>query len=124
MTVFSRRAPVSRKTILTQQAWPLAKSPGAVVVFLVLLSATCPTSSAAREQHAVPTAAQTLLQQADAAYTAGERERAQGLYRAVLASDPDNTRAIFQLARLAPLGSAEAITLLRRYLALEPGDPW
>ena len=124
MTVFSRRVPVSRKAIPTQQAWPLAKSRGAVVGLLVLLSATCPTSSAAREQHAVPTAAQTLLQQADAAYTAGERERAQGLYRAVLASDPDNTRAVFQLARLAPRGSTEAITLLRRYVAFEPGDPW
>lgn len=78
----------------------------------------------AREQRAVPVATQTLMQQADAAYAAGERERAKRLYVAVLASDPNNTRAIFQLAQLAPKGSEEAIALLRRYLALEPGDPW
>ena len=92
-------------------------------VAVLLLFAAYPTLSTAREQTTVP-AAQTLLQQADAAYTSGERERAQRLYQVVLASDPDNTRAVFQLARLAPLGSTEAITLLRRYLALEPEDPW
>ncbi len=124
MTAFSRRAPASRKTISAQQSRPFMKSRGAVVVLLILLSGTFPAPGAAREQRAAPAAAQTLLQQADAAYAAGEREHAQRLYRAVLASDPDNTRAVFQLARLAPEGSAEAIALLRRYLAFEPGDPW
>src|SRR6266700_2801639 len=71
-----------------------------------------------------PAAAQSLLQQADAAYSAGERERAKRLYRAVLASEPDNSRAVYQLARLSPEGSAEAVALLRRYVKLEPGDPW
>jgi predicted TPR repeat methyltransferase len=71
-----------------------------------------------------PAAAQTSLQRADAAYSAGERELAQSLYRAVLASDPDNARAAFQLARLLRPGSAEAIALLRRYVKLVPEDPW
>ena len=71
-----------------------------------------------------PAAAQTLLQRADAAYSAGERETARGLYRAVLASDPDNSRAVFQLARLLPQGSAESVALLRRYVKLEPRDAW
>ena len=123
MTVFSRRAPDSPKATTTQQIRPYTKSRGAVIALLVLLSGTLPTPGVAREQRSVP-AAQTLLQQADAAYAAGEREHAQRLYRAVLVSEPDNTRAVFQLAQLAPLGSAEAITLLRRYLAFEPGDPW
>jgi len=69
-------------------------------------------------------AKQSLLQQADAAYSAGERERARRLYRAALDSEPDNSRAAYQLARLSPPGSAEAVALLRRYVELEPGDPW
>ena len=69
-------------------------------------------------------ATQSLLQQADAAYSAGERERAERLYRAVLAYEPSNSRATYRLARLSPPGSAEAVALLRRYVKLEPGDPW
>jgi tetratricopeptide (TPR) repeat protein len=69
-------------------------------------------------------AGQTSLQRADAAYSAGDREKAQSLYRAVLAADPDNSRAIFQLARLLKPGSAESIALLRRYVKLEPRDAW
>ena len=71
-----------------------------------------------------PAAAQRLLQRADAAYSAGEGEAARSLYRAVLASDPDNSRATFQLARLLPPGSPEAVSLLRRYVKLEPRDAW
>jgi tetratricopeptide (TPR) repeat protein len=69
-------------------------------------------------------AGQTSLQRADAAYSAGDRETAQSLYRAVLASDPDNSRAVFQLARLLKPGSAESIALLQRYVKLEPRDAW
>ena len=72
----------------------------------------------------LPAAGQTLLQRADAAYSAGDRELAQRLYRAALASDPDNSRALYRLAQLAPKGSFEGVALLRRYVALEPGDPW
>ena len=71
-----------------------------------------------------PAAGQTLLQRADTAYSAGERDLAQRLYRSVLASDPDNSRAAFQLARLLPPGSPEALALLRRYVKLVPQDPW
>lgn len=69
-------------------------------------------------------ATRSLLQQADAAYSAGERELAGRLYRAVLASEPNNSRAAYQLAHLSPPGSAEAIALLRHYVELEPEDPW
>jgi cytochrome c-type biogenesis protein CcmH/NrfG len=122
MTAFSRRAPVSRKALTARQVRPFEKSWGAVLALLVLLSGIFPTPGEAREERLA--AAKTLLQQADAAYSAGERERARRLYQAVLASDPNNTRAVYQLARLAPEGSAEAIALLRRYVALEPGDAW
>jgi tetratricopeptide (TPR) repeat protein len=124
MTAFSRRAPVFWKAITAQQIRPVAKYRGAVIAILILLCGVCATSSEARQERVAATATRTLLQQADAAYAAGERERAKRLYRAVLASDPNNSRAIFQLARLAPEGSAEAIALLRHYLALEPQDPW
>jgi len=85
---------------------------------LVLLLVAWPPPSEAQA------AAQGLLQRADAAYSSGNRELAKTLYRAVLASDPNNSRAAFQLARLSPPGSAEAVALLRRYVKLEPGDPW
>ena len=84
-----------------------------------------PLAPAATPQAPSLTAAtRSLLQQADAAYSAGERERAEHLYRAVLAYEPNNSRAVYQLARLSPPGSAEAVALLRRYVKLEPGDPW
>ena len=85
---------------------------------LVLLLVAWPPPSEAQA------AAQGLLQRADAAYSSGNRELAKTLYRAVLASDANNSRATFQLARLSPPGSAEAVALLRRYVKLEPGDPW
>ena len=101
----------------------LKKSGGVLLALGVLLWGVGPTPAEARTNN--PTATRpTLLQQADAAFAAGDRERAGQLYRAVLASDPDNSRAIFQLARLAPEGSAAAVALLRHYLALQPADPW
>src|SRR5215467_7277438 len=69
-------------------------------------------------------AGQTLLQKADAAYSAGDRDLARSLYQSVLATEPNNSRAAFQLARLLKPGSPEAIGLLRRYVKLEPQDPW
>ncbi len=90
---------------------------GGAALLLLLLVAYSPTSGA-------QAAEQGLLQRADAAYSSGNRELAKSLYRAVLASDPNNSRAAFQLARLSPPGSAEAVALLRRYVKLEPGDPW
>src|SRR5215468_5999182 len=69
-------------------------------------------------------AGQTLLQKADSAYSAGDRDLARNLYQSVLAAEPNNSRAAFQLARLLKPGSREAIDLLRRYVKLEPQDPW
>ena len=92
------------------------KACGSTALLLLLLAAYSPPSEAQ--------AAQGLLQRADAAYSSGNRELAKSLYRAVLASEPDNSRAVFRLARLLAPGSAEAVALLRRYVKLEPDDPW
>lgn len=93
----------------------------AVGAVLILFCAAGPAPLAAQGRSG---SAALTLQRADAAYAAGQRELARTLYRAVLAAEPDNSRATFQLARLLPQGSAEAIALLRRYVKLEPGDPW
>lgn len=64
------------------------------------------------------------LARADSLFEAGERERAKVAYQAVIAADPQSSRALYQLARLEPRGSARAVSLLRRYVALEPEDAW
>jgi len=97
--------------------------PRTVLLTLVGLALALPLAAIEARAQA-PAEAQSLLQQADAAYSADERERAERLYRAVLAYEPNNSRAVYQLARLSPPGSAEAVALLRRYVKLEPGDPW
>ena len=91
---------------------------------LLLLCAILPAPCEARQVLAQAAGGQSPLQRADAAYSSGNRELAQRLYREVLASDPENSRAMFQLARLLPLGSAESVALLRRYVKLEPRDAW
>jgi tetratricopeptide (TPR) repeat protein len=94
----------------------------AIGALLILLWAAHPSPGAAQPGRSGPAAEN--LQRADAAYAAGQRELAQTLYRAVLAADPDNSRATFQLARLVRPGSPEAVSLLRRYVELEPRDAW
>jgi tetratricopeptide repeat protein len=44
------------------------------------------------------------------------------IYAKIVANEPDNARAVFRLASLRPRGSPEAISLLERYVRLEPGD--
>jgi tetratricopeptide (TPR) repeat protein len=65
-----------------------------------------------------------LLKHADAAYDAGERDRAEALYRDVLDAQPNQPRALFRLGQLAPRGSTAAIERFRRYVSLVPRDPW
>jgi tetratricopeptide (TPR) repeat protein len=93
---------------------------GPLVLLCAILAAPCE----ARQVLAQAADGQTLLQRADSAYASGDRALAQRLYREVLASDPNNSRATFQLARLLPAGSAESVALMRRYVKLEPRDAW
>ncbi|HUG42449.1 MAG TPA: hypothetical protein VMM12_18445 [Longimicrobiales bacterium] len=79
--------------------------------------------------HAAPAAAQEpeaarLLARADSAFEAGDRAAARVGYGEVLRLDPYRSRAVYQLGRLQPPGSAEQIHLFRRYTALEPEDAW
>jgi|GEM_PF-1281979 len=83
-----------------------------------------PASSAIPATRAARATGAATIEQADAAYAAGERERARELYRAVLAAQPKQSRALFRLAQLSPPGSHEAVQLLGRYVELEPRDPW
>ena len=60
---------------------------------------------------------------ADSFYAAGDRLAATQAYRAVLSGDPENSHATFRLAQLTR-DPAERLALHRRYVALEPRDPW
>src|SRR5207247_6751457 len=45
-------------------------------------------------------------------------------YAVVLAADSENSHATYRLAQLRRYDPAVALRLLRRYVALEPSDPW
>lgn len=63
------------------------------------------------------------LPEADSAWTRGDLARARMLYASIAARDSTQSRAVFRLAQLEP--SAErALALYRRYIRLEPQDPW
>jgi Flp pilus assembly protein TadD len=75
-------------------------------------------------QHAPDPAGDGTLAQADQLYAAGESTRARAAYELVLADDPENTRAMYQLAHLLDDDPGRAIRLLRGYVAAEPQDAW
>jgi len=80
--------------------------------------------------HARPAAAQGAnlatgrLGRADSAFTAGDKQAAEREYAAVLAADPWNSHATYRLAQLHRRDPRSALRLFRRYVALEPSDPW
>lgn len=65
------------------------------------------------------------LARADSAFAAGDAIMAAREYAAALAVDPENSRATYRLADLSKRRDpVEALRLFRRYVALEPDDPW
>lgn len=66
---------------------------------------------------------QSVLQRADSAWARGDRKQARALYGEVVARDSTQSRAVFRLAQLDE-SEARSLALYRRYIALEPGDPW
>ena len=80
--------------------------------------------------HGRPAAAQSAnlatghLGRADSAFTAGDTRAAAQEYAAVLAADPWNSHATYRLAQLHRHDPRLALRLFRRYVALEPSDPW
>jgi len=96
-------------------------SPCCRLAFLVIVSSFI-SSDAAGAQTAPRTGPATLAR-ADSAYDSGNRELARTLYAEVLAQDSTQSRAVFRLAQLEP-SDERALKLYRRYIALEPDDPW
>src|SRR6266480_4687125 len=65
------------------------------------------------------------LARADSAFASGDATTAAREYAAALAVDPENSRATYRLADLSKRSDpARALQLFRRYVALEPSDPW
>lgn len=65
------------------------------------------------------------LGRADAAFRAGDAVTAETEYRALLELEPNQSRAIFQLARLGERTNPhESERLFQRYTLLEAADPW
>ena len=93
-----------------------------VIVLVVLAAAADGTRTVAAQD---TSALARRLARADSAFAAGDATTAAREYAAVRAVDPENSRATYRLADLSkrrdPVG---ALRLFRRYVALEPSDPW
>ena len=72
---------------------------------------------------ALPAQTRATLAGADSAWKSGDRMRARSLYAEVLAMDSTASRAVFRLAQLES-SDERALALYRRYIVLEPNDPW
>lgn len=101
---------------------------GAALVLATLfpLPATAQRTASPRPPAPAPPAGRgtsATIGRADSAFAAGDRAAARALYALVLQGDSTHSRAVFRLALLEPSAS-RAVTLLRRYVVLEPRDPW
>ncbi len=71
-----------------------------------------------------PSLAQSpTLAQADSAFAAGRLDLARQRYAALLAREPGQSRAAYRLGQLAVTPDS-AVVWFRRYVELEPRDPW
>jgi len=65
------------------------------------------------------------IARAESAFAAGDAGTAAREYAAALTVDPENSRATYRLADLTKRRDpVEALRLFRRYVTLEPSDPW
>ena len=85
-----------------------------------LVSAAAPPRAVSQAQRTTGNA----LARAESIYNTGDPEAAIDAYAAVVAIDPQNSRAIYRLADLQRRKPARALPLFRRYVALEPKDLW
>lgn len=100
---------------------------GAAIAALWVAATWAPVPVLAQEVASRDPATETAarLRRADDAYAAGDRDRAEREYGAVLALDPAQSRAVFRLAQLRERRDLRgAIALYRRYVALEARDAW
>src|SRR5262249_30077435 len=86
-----------------------------------VLTAVC--AGAAYAQAGGETAARHLAR-ADSAYRSGDPTRAADEYTTTLKLAPTNSRATFRLAQLERDDPDRSEQLFRRYVELEPRDPW
>ncbi len=93
------------------------------IALAMLLGFTVPLAAQKQKPQSSETTA-VLMARADSAFHSGQLESSRRIYAQVLRVEPDNSRATYQLGRLAPQGSKLAIELFRRYVFLEPDDPW
>jgi predicted Zn-dependent protease len=91
---------------------------------LALLGVALLPAREARAQRPAADSVAILRARAEARYADGDAEGAARDYEALLARDPENSRALFRLAQLRAARPAEALSLYRRYVAAEPGDAW
>src|SRR5262245_54003222 len=92
---------------------------------LVLTCTARHAASAQKAQSTGPVVARAPSNRfADSLYAAGDASAAEQQYRAVLSTEPNNTRALYMLAQLRMASRREAASLLERYTALVPSDAW
>jgi tetratricopeptide (TPR) repeat protein len=94
----------------------------ALLLGIALGAAAAAAPRRAAAQHTTPLTVR--LARADSEFMAGDAAAAARTYSAVLAADPQNSRATYRLAQLRRNAPAVALPLFRRYIALEPEDPW
>src|SRR6266576_2290592 len=93
------------------------------VAILVVLAVAADGTHTVAAQHTRALARR--LARADSAFASGDATTAAREYAAALAVDPENSRATYRLADLSKRSDpARALRLFRRYVALEPSDPW
>ena len=86
---------------------------------------TCAASYSVNAQRGGPVVTRAPSNRlADSLYAAGDVSAAAHQYRAVLSTEPNNTRALFMLAQMLTGSPREAVSLLERYTALVPDDAW
>jgi tetratricopeptide (TPR) repeat protein len=106
----------------SRQVRDAAKQVRRVAALVVLAAAADGTFTVAAQD---TSALARRLARADSAFAAGDATTAAHEYAAALAVDPENSRATYRLADLSKRRDpARALRLFRRYVALEPDDPW
>jgi tetratricopeptide (TPR) repeat protein len=93
-------------------------------LFLLLAAELVSAADPPRAVSQAKSSAAISLARAESIYDSGDAEAAIDAYAAVLAVDPQNSRATYRLADLQRHKPARALPLFRRYVALEPKDLW
>ncbi|HXJ29724.1 MAG TPA: tetratricopeptide repeat protein [Gemmatimonadales bacterium] len=93
-------------------------------LFLLLAAELFSAADPSQTVSQAKSSAAISLARAESIYDSGDAEAAIDAYAAVLATDPQNSRATYRLADLQRHKPARALPLFRRYVALEPKDLW